>query len=44
MRVDVKNVGGRKIYRKLMNENAVINIYCFLGGFVIAMMIAVALF
>ena len=43
MRIKESNLsGGRKVYRKLMNENTVINIYCFLCGFVIALMIAVA--
>mgnify|MGYP003291909844 CR=1 FL=1 len=46
MRVEVKHdLGNRKIYRKkLLSEQAIFYIYCFAYGFVIAMMIAVAIF
>lgn len=43
MRIKVLDLGNRKIYRKKFNENTVTNIYCFACGFVIAMMIAVAI-
>lgn len=38
-------LGNRKIYRKkLLSEQTIFNIYCFACGFVIAMMIAVAIY
>ena len=43
MRVEVIKRNGRIVYRKRMNGNTVFNIYCFLCGIVIAMMIAVAI-
>lgn len=43
MTVQVIRKNGRVIYRKKMNANVVFNIYCFLCGIVIAMMIAIAI-
>ena len=45
MRIEIiKYPLGRKVYRKkFLSEQTVFNMYCFACGFVIAMMIAVAI-
>ena len=41
MKIEVVNYGGHRIYRKKSNyENVIFNVYCFLCGFVLAMIIA----
>ena len=45
MRIEVRKYPlGRKVYiKKFFSEQVIINAYCFACGFVIAMMIAVAM-
>ena len=43
MKIGVIKRNGHMLFKKKMNESTLISIYCFACGFVIAMMIAVAL-